>query len=386
MEPTQGGIGRTVCLVALILAGAATPATAVIVCDSQAGFAGIQGQNNWHYGRFSTQGTPTTYAELEYFYSDDQRWQPSGETTSPFILAADAHPGWSGTYINHSAVRQYTLQPGQGGLLRLSGLVEHTQTGGGDGTVSRLYVNNVRVFEQRSLLTPYPYSFLITANDGDLIRMEVGMITNPSYDSTKFTMTAETAVGRRVVADSRAEFCGIQNSSPGGWQYGNYTTGNAFTSMNWSWSDSAWHGPETYQSLSAGGGHPGASYGNAVRRWTSDIDGILYLDGLLADTQTGGGNGVIGRIYRNGAELWSHTITGDGGPASAFNLTIPDAVTGDIFDFEINPNGDYGWDGTTFFAIFTVPEPASATALAALTVTACLARRRVRRSTSGHRP
>lgn len=357
------------CLGILVLAVLACTGRGASVAESVLEYSGIQGQDGWRYGRFGTAGKPSTYEDFGHYSGG--RWQPTSSLNNPYMTQNGAHPGWSGTYAHHSAVRQYTIQPGEEGLLSFSGTVEHVQTGGGDGTISRIYVNNMPVYSQHSKLTQYPYSRNAVVEADDIISMEIAENGNPSYDRTAFTMTAEPVTDRILVADSRTEFSSVQDASPGGWQYGEYSSGTTFTTTGWSWTGSQWDGPESYQRLHATGGHSGDALGDAVRRWTSDVEGTVFVEGGLYDVQTGGGNGVIGRIYHNGSEIWSYTIPGDGGAPSSFSLVLDNVSYGDIFDFQIDANGDYGWDNTAFWATFTqVPEPGGLLVVALLGVIA----------------
>jgi hypothetical protein len=68
-----------------------------------------------------------------------------------------------------------------------------------------------------------------------------------------------------------------------------------------------------WTSLTADGGHPNGINNNgatwqpvehwAVRRWKSDYDGQVSISGLIADLNSGGGNGVIGQIFVDNKEV-----------------------------------------------------------------------------------
>ncbi len=324
-----------------------------IIADSEAEFSGVQGQDGWSYGRFSTPGNAGTYVDFGHYTGT--RWQPTDSVNNPWLNATGGHPGWDAGYYLHSPVRQYTIQPGEAGLVRLSGLINHTASTG-DGTRNRIYLNGTNIQSRVAFTGQQPYTRVIPVHVGDVLHMEIFARNNVTDDTTTFTLVAELLRGHSLIADSMRGFSGTQNSAPGGWQYG-HGIGGSFTTNGWTWSGTRWNGPELYQYLDLHGGHPGDSGGISVRRWTSDFSGELILEGNLGKDDAGSGDGVIGRIYRNGSEIWSHTIAGDTAPGAGFTLTNANVVAGDVFDFEIHRRNNVSNDKTTFLATFHVAPP-----------------------------
>jgi hypothetical protein len=110
-----------------------------------------------------------------------------------------------------------------------------------------------------------------------------------------------------------------------------------------------------------------------VRRWISDFDGDIRIEGLLSNG--GGGDGTVGRIFVDGDEEWA--ALSDGTPVH-FTLDVLDVSIGTVIDFAIDPDGagvlnpsdpatvnsiSDGSDGSTFLMsiqeIAMVPEPSS---------------------------
>jgi hypothetical protein len=123
------------------------------------------------------------------------------------------------------------------------------------------------------------------------------------------------------------------------WSTSNYWDGTAW---NWSPNDVPW------TTIGQTDIHPnGANSGGveqwAIRRWRSTIAGPVTLKLHLRKTNLNG-TGVTGKIFQNGAELFSQTIAGNDG--TGFTVLVPASVNvGDYLDFVQTPLGSDGDSG-----------------------------------------
>lgn len=171
-----------------------------------------------------------------------------------------------------------------------------------------------------------------------------------------------------TIADSQLDFAATQGEN--NWFYGYYTTPantSSFTLMeffsNNAWSESTSYPP--YTILWESGGHPNdSSHGGehwAVRRWVSEVNGNISISGHLADRDYGSnGNGIIGRIYVDGLEIYNHQISE--GDLTGIDYLIDAYVeVGSFVDFVIDPNNTFYTDSTTFTSSISaiVPVPTS---------------------------
>lgn len=171
------------------------------------------------------------------------------------------------------------------------------------------------------------------------------------------------------------------SSAIGGWK----TSTNHWDGSQWDLLDQSvvFQGPWT--TLSQSGGHPaGNGQGTpeihwAVRRWISTVDGPIAVEGLLANWNVGG-EGVTGRIFVDGVEVWSDQSDGVGVPLDF----VTSVGVGSLVDVVIDPDGtgklqpvisnlsrfNDTSDSTTFWVTFReaqlfipIPEPTSAALL-----------------------
>jgi len=211
-----------------------------------------------------------------------------------------------------------------------------------------------------------------------------------------------TPVQAQVFADSVAEFSSVQGQD--GWFYGYYDRTNDvggiyapatdFQQMTqYGVSPDEWTVQEGtfWTRLGEQGGHDnGVITGGgrtevehwAIRRYVSEATGTVTLSGNLAKLNTGGGNGIVGRIFVDGTQAYSQTVNFN--DAVGFNYSFDVAVgIGSTLDFILDPNASNDqFDGARFTAKLTaVPEPS---ALAAFVIGAVsgvvLLRRRRRKS------
>jgi len=175
----------------------------------------------------------------------------------------------------------------------------------------------------------------------------------------------------QIIADSVAEFSGTQGGS--NWQYGFYANPGVspsftqFTIFN----NNVWQESQTfppYTALFDVGGHPGganyfpASEHWAVRRYTAEVSSPLLLQGNIAKwySNVPETTGIVGRIFRNGVEVYSQLITGGDEVGVNYSVRLNNVTAGDLLDFAIDPNGDDYSDLSRFtIKASVVPAPSS---------------------------
>jgi hypothetical protein len=192
-------------------------------------------------------------------------------------------------------------------------------------------------------------------------------------------LTCTDAMADIIIADSYSDFSGVQGQ--GNWYYGYYDGPfvpadfeqmTVFASDAW-FVDGAPPSPFVWTVLNKNGGHPNGRITSAsrdqveqwaVRRWVSNMTGDITIAGNIADSDGGGGNGVIGRIFHGGDQVYAATIENAGFIGVNYSLTMP-VLAGDIIDFAIDPRSSNDlFDSTRFTArITTAPEPSTFTLL-----------------------
>ncbi|MFM8007128.1 MAG: hypothetical protein ACKO86_19800, partial [Dolichospermum sp.] len=144
-------------------------------------------------------------------------------------------------------------------------------------------------------------------------------LSNPQGGATLGTQTTavltilESITPTVEIANSQTEFSGTQGQN--NWYYGYYDgpfNSSDFQQMN-QFSSSTWYlqNGTYWTQLWATGGHPNGQIKSggrlpvqqwAVRRWVSEIDGVVDISGSVL------GGSTIGRIFVNGVELLSQNI------------------------------------------------------------------------------
>ena len=158
-------------------------------------------------------------------------------------------------------------------------------------------------------------------------------------------------------ADSVADFSPVQGA--GNWWYGWY--GGPFTPSDFqrmTFNGTFWEVDFTrfYTLLNASGGHPNGTLSSrlpdvhwAVRRWVSPLSGTVTISGVLAKTDRGDGNGVSGRIFHDGTEIFTRHIADNDSAGISWSLDAA-VLPGSIIDFAIDPETNTRFDSTTFTA------------------------------------
>jgi hypothetical protein len=167
-----------------------------------------------------------------------------------------------------------------------------------------------------------------------------------------------------IIADANAEFSGTQGS--GGWYYGYYNRtedldeggdgiyddpeftrfrggenspigpGNDWYWSYWDLSDAA-----PWTEITSTTMYPNASKNVehfAMVRWVSDKDGVAKLTGSFRKMSQQG-DGIIGRLYHNGEQIFSQHVTTD---QVDFEIMINNMKDNDKFDFAVDYGSDYG--------------------------------------------
>lgn len=180
-----------------------------------------------------------------------------------------------------------------------------------------------------------------------------------------------------ILADSVSEFSGVQGHD--NWYYGYYVSpfaGSTFEQMG-EFNGTTWtirRGQDGYwTTLWDTGGHPNGvrtSGGRrpiehwAVRRWVSDVDGQVLIHGLVAKSNTGGGDGITGHIMVDGVEVWAQSVAGTDGIGIEYGI-MTTVHSGSTVDFAISPGPSDIQDGTMFAAVIRRPAPPAFGAVAA---------------------
>jgi len=202
----------------------------------------------------------------------------------------------------------------------------------------------------------------------------------PAINGVGFEGTPPGAGGGTLIANSVADFRDTQGSN--NWVYGYWDkgtdsdgtynamtefipfprgTGNTLNSTNY-WNGTSWKWPPPadppWTEITAMGGHPaggngvsGAAIHWVVRRYISQSAGPVRLSGVLACSSLEGscGDGVIGRIFVDGVQVFQRTAFGE----SQMYSMVVNVSAGSYIDFVIDSgtaNNDF-CDTTTFTAL-----------------------------------
>jgi hypothetical protein len=178
-----------------------------------------------------------------------------------------------------------------------------------------------------------------------------------------------TEVARRnlpkTLANSVSDFSDTQGSN--NWYYGHYNKtadGNGtyevfdfaafprdagpFSATSY-WTGTMWDwfaGNPPWTEISATGGHPNGSNNAAehwaIRRWVSEVTGNIIVHFRLAKSNIGGGNGVTGRIFHNGNQIFSRTIAFNDNGTLTNDVSVLNVTVGDYIDIALDSTGTDG--------------------------------------------
>ena len=219
--------------------------------------------------------------------------------------------------------------------------------------------------------------------------------TRPEFSDAAWTASANglgydtdpaTVITPVLLADSFREFTGIQGQSNwfyGYWDRGNDLDGvykpgefkafprttattlsadNFFAANTWKWFPTA----DAATEINRLGGIAASENGTAgradhwaVRRWISETNGLVRIYGMLADRSrcagTTSGDGVTGRIFVDGTEIFSQSIQNSGvGYSVQTTLSV-----GAVVDFVIDPGSGLSdeCDNAAFTALIMTESP-----------------------------
>ncbi len=360
---------------------------------------GTQGEKGWYSGYYNVTLDPIPgYVPADFMQFQPDWWRGNSWRIVPdggpwtWLAQAEIHPNgvtsgeehwtirrWAGGYTGEVALvwhmRKTSLaQNGVTGILFLNGKELDRATITGNDAIG---INHVI------------YAALGPNDIVDLALTPIGVCGDTAdYNDGSITILGVTAdaalvqsckANREVVAESSKDFSGTQGA--GNWHYGYYdvradvTLGDGkyssgefvqfdaayWNATTWKWDLVIDAGPWTELSCTgghpAGNGLPDTSVHWAIRRWVSPFDGEVEVESFLRHESVWG-DGVYGRVFRNGTEIgaaYSH-----GGPVKFKARTA--VVAGDAIDLALDPDGagnlwtlgidavNDGADGTTWFA------------------------------------
>lgn len=342
---------------------------------------------------FLNDGTGVVSA-TNHWGGDHFRLAPdAGATGGPwtFLGREDTHPNGTNSAPNQE---HWTIRRWINSEARDAAITWHVRktNPAGSGTTGRLFIDGVQVDaatiaggDSKGVIRTY-FAHLDRGAIVDLALTPEGFgDRGDGADGSANWMRVKTMfpcdsfnLGERI-ADSQADWSATGTQGEKGWSYGYrdvradvetrdgvYGTGDFIPFLNngsntvsadqaiggWKntpnhWNGGIWdllnngvvfHGPWT--ELTASGGHPAANAQTDpevhwfIRRWVSTVDGRLLLSGsVFAGAPCG--DGTVGRIFQNGAQIYSARSQG---AAVNFSLTR-DVQVGDILDFAVDPDG-----------------------------------------------
>ncbi len=311
------------------------------------------------------------------------------------ISSAGGHPAANaqGDPEVHWAMRRWTSDVS--GPVEIGGLL--SKGGAGTGTIGRVFVDGVEVWSSFTNGNSVDVSVNVNLSVGSIVDFAIdpdgagafdgtpGSLTaiNDGADSTNFRATISDQINKTVVADSVAEHSQVQGQD--NWFYGYwdrtgdrtaadndgvYDPFNDFQEMNTPRGAGLGIAPSgaPWTNIQAETMHPNGENNQndhfAIRRWVSEVDGVVEIQGEVGNISAGG-DGTVGRIFVNGYEILAQFTDGTIVPYSIFL----EVAQGDLIDFAVDSgffNND-GSDNTRFTAVIThisapenpIPEPAT---------------------------
>ena len=368
-----------------------------VLADSSADFAvsfpaaGVPDANGWNYGWYDYAAD----ADKTYTHDTDFQQFVAGQTRGNGFGIVPGNAPWTGVYADNSghpqgnateqwAIRRYTVEAGTPANVVLNWTLAAQNTGG-SGTTLNVYRNGNQVATGTTRAaagvsgTVY-FDDVIFGDVFDFALTPVGDDGSHSEgsDGSFFggVFTTPTLIERQLVADSRADFSGVQGE--GDWTYG-YLEGfannqpaageahggnfNAFDANFWN--GSKWDFPSNppWTEISSGGGHPASSPVEqwATRRWTvpADESGDLQIEFDLAKSNNAGGTTLF--VIHNGEVVDSVQTNG---ALAEDSVIISSVGSGDTIDIALSPlfngNASDGSDASLFGAKIHLVEVRSA--------------------------
>jgi len=169
----------------------------------------------------------------------------------------------------------------------------------------------------------------------------------PTATSTAMP-TATPTPGLQLIADTQGEFSGTQGLS--NWEYQWSLGRDSFDWAQMRFDGTCWHTTNEEQAvrMCRDSGHPGLT-GDIAWRWTSEVNGYIWVRVSAGKIDTQGGDGVVILVYRNTTELrnWQLGWNDSQGFTDGFEM---DVAQGDLVFFVIKVGGDSTYDHTAFKA------------------------------------
>ena len=317
-------------------------ATCATACQ---GFGGRQGESNWRYQDLRS-GTWQDISgfELHTFTVDGPNWHDSSPSDGGYIYRQYIHPG-NGI---ESARAWVAPKPGTVNITSVPAKVDPA----GNGVVVKITKNGTTIAGPRTIAGNDTIGSAmdvsgLSVGAGDIIRFQIADNGSWSSDMSRWDPEIDYT---GTCATACQGFSSTQGSS--NWHYQDRRTG--------SWSDieafvpgglpagDTWHddtptfGGYVLQAIE----HPGTQLDTA-RAWVAPRTGSIDISGTPRKSDTGGGDGVVVRVTRNGTTiLGPRTIPYNDSTGSAFNVSGVNVVAGDVLRFEINRNSEWTFDST----------------------------------------
>jgi hypothetical protein len=291
-----------------------------------------QGYRNWYYMEKSAAG----YKEMTYDTAS-HCWKGSA-------ACCQINGGWQHPDVNDS-VRKW-VAPYSGSIMVTSnGNIRKSDIGGGDGVIARLVKNSNLLWETKiswndGVGVNFP-ARVIEVNAGDALYFEINQNGNRNYDSTIWDPTIEykEIPAYQASADDNATQ-GYRN-----WYYMEKSAAG-YKEMTYDAANHCWKGSTANCMINGGWQHPDVN--DSVRKWVAPYSGSIMVtsNGNIRKGNTGGGDGVIARLAKNGNLLWETQVSWNDGVGVNFPVRVIEVNAGDALYFEINQNGNISYDST----------------------------------------
>lgn len=338
--------------------------------DSVAEFSGVQGQGGWSYGYWNrTADSNAQYQPDEMTAFTAAQWtgavwdlNPTPSAPWTEVSSGGGHPNGPNSGDEHWTVRRWVSE--FTGRARFVGnLSDGAECG--DGVALRIYVEGVQAYN-KTTFSSVPVEFVVDADvqAGQRVDFVITPLANDSCDGHAFNVKVFSG----ALADSVADWSGSGTQGSRRWNYGYYrrsadgdgiyqtanftafprTAGSNVVSGTNAWNGTNWQLTTTtpVTALTQNGGTPGTTTAQdwPVRRWTSNFTGRVRITGITGHVNAGS-NGVIARLWLNGAEIFSRTVNN----TTEGYTVVADVTNGSLLDFAIDPNGAEAADTNAIF-------------------------------------
>ncbi len=221
-----------------------------------------------------------------------------------------------------------------------------------------------------------PTNFRMIGKDLDSVKVDCNPIMpsdldpDPAhYNFLEWMGAVYTLDGNTVYALIHNEYHGDEGSAWQGmrdfsatqgdhdWYYQSWN-GSAYRDMTFDARNDRWQGPKQWCQI--GSGWVSTNLGcDATRTWVSPVSATVTISGSVADSDPGGGDGVIVTILKGDEELWSQTIE-NGYPGDySYNILVSVEV-GDRIYFRVNARNNDSYDSTALNPEINIgPDPCS---------------------------